>query len=95
MPDITNLASNTTPNAKVNEVKIEIPGMINSATNASYNAKTNEVKGQILGITNLGTTTAFTTVENKVPNFSDLVKKKKIIMQIYQKWKKIFQSFLL
>ena len=45
MPDITNLASNTTPNAKVNEVKIEIPGMINSATNASYNAKTNEVKG--------------------------------------------------
>ena len=26
-------------------------------------------------ITNLGTTAALTTVENKIPNFSDLVKK--------------------
>ena len=57
------------------EVKNEIPSIINLATNASLNAKTNEVKGEIPGITNLATTAAFTTVENKIPNFSDLVKK--------------------
>ena len=45
MPDITNLASNTTPNANVNEVKIEIPSFTNLATNASLNAKANEAKG--------------------------------------------------
>ena len=75
IPDIANLASNTTLKAKVNEVKNEIPSIINLATNTSLNAKTNEVKGEIPGITNLATTAAFTTVENKIPNFSDLVKK--------------------
>ena len=75
IPDIANLAPNTTLKAKVNEVKNEIPSIINLATNASLNAKTNEVKGEIPGITNLATTAAFTTVENKIPNFSDLVKK--------------------
>ena len=74
--DIANLASNTTLKAKVNEVKNEIPSIINLATNTSLNAKTNEVKGEIPGITNLATTTAFTTAENKIPNFSDLLKKK-------------------
>ena len=75
IPDITNLASNTTLNAKVNEVRNEIHSIINLATNASLNAKTNEVKGEIPGITNLAAAAAFTTVENKIPNFSDLVKK--------------------
>ena len=75
IPDIANLASNTTLKAKVNEVKNEIPSIINLATNTSLNAKTNEVKGEIPGITNLATTAAFTTVENKIPNFSDLLKK--------------------
>ena len=75
IPDITNLASNTTLNAKVIEVRNEIHSIINLATNASLNAKTNEVKGEIPGITNLAAAAAFTTVENKIPNFSDLVKK--------------------
>ena len=48
------------------------------------------VKGEIPCITNLATTAAFITVENEIPSFSDLVKKKQIMMQIYQKWKKIF-----
>ena len=39
IPNITNLASNTTLNAKVNEVKNEISSIINLATNASLNAK--------------------------------------------------------
>ena len=37
--------------------------------------KSNEVKGEITGVTNLATTAAFTTVENKIPNFDDLVRK--------------------
>ena len=74
IPNITNLASNTTLNAKVNEVKNEISSIINLATNASLNTKTKEVKCEILGVTNLATTAVFTTVENKIPNFNDLVK---------------------
>ena len=34
------------------------------------------VKGEIPCITNLATTAAFITVENEIPSFSDLVKKK-------------------
>ena len=33
----------------------------------------NEVKGEIPRITNLATTAALTTVENKIPNVSNLV----------------------
>ena len=44
MPDITNLASNTILNAKINEIKNEIPSIPNLAANASLNAKTKEVK---------------------------------------------------
>ena len=73
--DITNLASNAALNAKVNEVKNEISSIINLATNASLHAKTNEVKGETPGVTNLAATVAFTTVENKIHNFNDLVKK--------------------
>ena len=75
IPNIRNLASSTTLNAKVNEVKNEISSIINLATNASLNTKAKEVKCEILGVTNLATTAAFTTVENKIPNFNDLVKK--------------------
>ena len=74
IPDITNLATNTTLNAKMNEVKNEIPN-INLATTTALNAKTIEVKNKISIITNLATTTALTAVENKIPNVSYLVKK--------------------
>ena len=46
MPDITNLATNTTLNSKINEVKVEIPIITNLATNTALNAKINEIKGQ-------------------------------------------------
>ena len=36
----------------------------------------NEVKGEIPSITNLATTAALTAMENKIPDVSDLVKKK-------------------
>ena len=64
MPDITNLATNTTFNAKINEVKGEIPRITNLASNVSLNTKINEVKGKIPNITNLATATAVATVEN-------------------------------
>ena len=75
IPDITNLAPNPTLNAKINEVKNEIPSLINLGTTTAPNAKINEIKNKIT-ITNLATTTALIAVENKIPNFSNLVKKK-------------------
>ena len=44
IPDITNLATNTTPNAKINEVKNEILTITDLATTAAFNAKINEIK---------------------------------------------------
>ena len=41
------------------------------------NAKISETEGKIPSITGLATTTALTAVENKIPNASNLVKKKK------------------
>ena len=45
------------------------------AANSSHNAKLNEVKGEIPSITNLATKAALTTVQNKISNVSNLVKK--------------------
>ena len=66
---------NVSLNAKINEVKGEIPNFTKLTTNASHNAKINEVKGEIPNITNLPTTTALSAVKNKIPNVSNLVKK--------------------
>ena len=76
IPDITNLATNTTLNGKINEVKSKISSIINLATTTSLDAKINEFKNKIPNITNLATTTtAVTAVENEIPNVSNLVKK--------------------
>ena len=76
IPDITILATTTTLNAKINEVKGAIPSITNLATTTALNAKKNEVKNKIPNPTNL-TTNALTalTAENKISNVSDLVKK--------------------
>ena len=71
----TNLPANASLNAKINEVKLELPNITNVATNASLNAKTNKVKGEIPNITNLATTAALIVFENKMFNVSNLVKK--------------------
>ena len=52
-----NLATKTTLNAKVNEVKGVIPNITNFTANASVNAKINEVEGKIPNI-NLATTSS-------------------------------------
>ena len=46
IPDSTNLATNTTFNAKINKVKNEISSITNLATTAALNAKKNEAKKQ-------------------------------------------------
>ena len=49
--DITNLSTNTTLNAKINEVKNEIPSITNLPTTPALNAKINEMKNKIPNIT--------------------------------------------
>ena len=68
IPNITNLATNTTINTKVNEVKREISSITNLAANAALNAKINEVKDKIPNTTNLATTTDLTALETNIPN---------------------------
>ena len=48
MPDVTNLATNTTLNARINEFKIELPSNTNLATTTtSLNPKINEAKSKM------------------------------------------------
>ena len=68
-------------------IEDKIPDITSLTTNTSLNAKINEVKGEISSITNLAATAAPVIVENKIANTNDLVKKKQIVMQEYQKWK--------
>ena len=63
-------------NVKTKNIADKIPDIANLATNASLNAKINEIKGEIPSIINLASTTVLTAVENKIPNASNLVKKK-------------------
>ena len=62
-------------NAKMNEVKGEIPSITNVATTTALNAKINEGRTKTLNITNLAATTALSGSENKIPNVSNLAKK--------------------
>ena len=73
IPDITNLAANTILNAKINEVKNEIPSI--PSTTTALNDKINQVKSKVTNITNKATTKALMAVENKMLNASNLVKK--------------------
>ena len=44
IPDITNLATKTTLDAKINEVKGEMPSITNLSTTSTLGAKINKVK---------------------------------------------------
>ena len=94
IPDITNLASNTTFNAKVNEVKNEISSIMNLSTIASLLLSTtfNEVKAETPVITNLSAIPAFTNVANKIPNFRDLFKKTDYDAKMSEMEKKYFST---
>ena len=70
--------TNASVNAKINEIKSKIPSITNVTTNASLNAKINQGKVETPNISNLATTTALIAVESKIPNVSELVKKKTV-----------------
>ena len=63
------MATITTLNAKINEVKNKIPTITILATTTALNTKINEVKNKIF------TTTGYIAVENKKLNVSNFVKK--------------------
>ena len=50
----------------------------------NYNAKITEIEGKTTSIIGLATTVVLNAVENKMPKFSDLVKKKQIMIQKHQ-----------
>ena len=60
-------------NAKIKDIKDNIPDITNLATTAVLNAKVNEVKNKRPDITNLSTTTTLTAVENKIPDHSKYI----------------------
>ena len=64
-----------TCNAKITNIEDKILDIANLATNTTLNAKTDEIKNKVSRINNLAIMAALTTVENKIPNFSDLAKK--------------------
>ena len=73
IPDIINLATNTSLNAKTNKVKNEKTRISNLATIAAINAKINEVKNIIPNITNLASNADLTADEYKIPDHSKYI----------------------
>ena len=71
----------TEHNAKIKSIEHKIPDITNLATKTTLNVKISKIKREIPSIYNLTTTTALTAVENKIPNVSNLVKKKLTITQ--------------
>ena len=58
------------------KIKYETPDLINLATNTTLKAKISEIKNKISSIADLAIITALTSVENKITNVSNIVKKK-------------------
>ena len=52
-----------------------------------FNTKITEIEGKILSINGLAINAALTAVENEIPDITNLIKKKQIKMQKYQKLK--------
>ena len=72
---------------RLKNIEDKIRNITNLVTNTFPIAKINELKVEIPSITNLNTTAALTTVENKLPNVSNLVKKVTITQKL-MKWKR-------
>ena len=67
------------------KVKSEIPIITNLGKIAAPNVKINGVNNRICNIINLASTTALFAVQNKIPNFSNLVKKRNITQKLKKK----------
>ena len=70
--------------AKMKDIADKIPDITNLAANTP-NTKINKIANKIPSITNVTATAALTNVENKMPNVSDLVKKKIMISEMEKK----------
>ena len=57
------------------ELEKKIPDTSSLVRKTDYNTKIPETEGKIPDVCNLATKTALTTVENKIPNVNDLIKK--------------------
>ena len=57
------------------KIKYKTPDLINLATNTTLKAKISEVKNKISSIADLAVITVLTSVENKITNVSNKVKK--------------------
>ena len=75
-------------NAKIKNIEDKIP-IANLATNTTPYVKINEVKGEMPSITNVATTAALTTVEKKIPNVGNLVKKLTITQKLMRLKRKL------
>ena len=58
----------------------QIPDTTRLVKNLDYNAKVSEIESKIPSITGFATSAALTSVENKIPDINQLIKKKKKIM---------------
>ena len=74
--DTSKLANKADSAGKIKDIEDKIPDITKLATIDALNAKINEVKDKIPSITNLAATDVFTAIEDKIPDVSDLVKKK-------------------
>ena len=68
IPDITNLATNTTLNDKINEIEKEITSITNLAPTTAFNAKISEVKNKIPNVSNLVKKTDHNTKISEIGN---------------------------
>ena len=75
------------------ESEKKIPDTSGLVKKTDYNAKITDKEGKIPSIRGLTTNAALTTVENKIPNISSSVKKKKQIMT--QKLPKLKRNLLI
>ena len=62
---------------KISDGDKKVPDAIELVRKTDYNAKITEIEYKIPSIWDLATTSALTVVENKIPDVSNLVKKKK------------------
>ena len=86
------VVKNDVYNAKIKIIEDKMPEITNLATYASLNAQIKKVEIEIPIITNLATIAALTTVENKIPNVSDLIKKADYDVKISEMESKYFAT---
>ena len=60
------------------ELEKIIPDTSGLVKKTDYNAKITEIEGKIRSTSGLATNAALTAVENKIPNISSFVKKKRL-----------------